>query len=49
MTPFETALRLMRSKTTTGDPDFVVAYLRAELDKTWIVGMRAPTGGEASE
>lgn len=35
MTPYETAMRLMRQRNgTTGHPDFVVAYLRQEASRT---------------
>lgn len=35
MTPYETAMRLMRQRgTTVSHPDFVVAYLREEASRT---------------
>lgn len=34
MTPYETAMRMMRQRDmTVSDPDFIVAYLREEIKK----------------
>lgn len=34
-TPYETAMRFMRQRdTTTGHPDFIVAYLREEAEES---------------